>query len=570
MIIATIDSGNRMNRLVFAFFCILLIALPCVPSAAAPQQESEDKKTPSYKTKGDFLRQMQLAAIESEGADWVHWGDRKDKFSNWTNHSNRLIPVYTFGITLKNYRGEKSPFRSAERVESIFGYQPASTLNSDAEYFDQTDIYRLQKDAIAAGKRNVILFVCDGMDWNTTQAASIYRNKKVLYTKDRGTGLHFLDYGVPKLSDYGYMVTSPFSGDTKLNVDNQTVISVGEPTGGYNADRGGQHPWSRPADPSYLLGKSASKGHAYTDSAASATSMTAGIKTYNGSINVSPTGEQVTTIVHELQDKGYLVGAVSSVPISHATPASTYAHNVTRNDYQDITRDLLGLPSIAHRNKPLKGLDVLIGCGWGKKSEEEEDQGANFVPGNRYLPAEDLKRIDIENGGKYFVVERESGKDGSEILARAATRAASDGNRLFGFFGGPGGHLPYRTADSKFDPTRGIDGVDVYEPRDISENPTLAEMTTAALDVLSSGSKEGKGFWLMVEAGDVDWANHNNNIDDAIGAVFDADDAFRAITQWVEKNSSWEATAVILTADHGHMMVLDRPNALATGKASKN
>jgi alkaline phosphatase len=101
--------------------------------------------------------------------------------------------------------------------------------------------------------------------------------------------------------------------------------------------------------------------------------------------------------------------------------------------------------------------------------------------------------------------------------------------------------------------------MDVYEPEDISENPTLAEMTEAALDLLKTNDK---GFYLMVEAGDVDWANHNNNIDDAIGAVLSGDDAFTAITDWVEANSNWDETCLIVTADHGHMMVLDDPKVL--------
>ena len=66
----------------------------------------------------------------------------------------------------------------------------------------------------------------------------------------------------------------------------------------------------------------------------------------------------------------------------------------------------------------------------------------------------------------------------------------------------------------------------------------------------------------MVEAGDVDWANHNNNIDDSIGAVLSGDAAFEAITQWVEANSSWDETALIVTADHGHLMYLDDPRVL--------
>ena len=77
---------------------------------------------------------------------------------------------------------------------------------------------------------------------------------------------------------------------------------------------------------------------------------------------------------------------VTSVPISHATPAAAYANNVTRNDYQDLSRDLVGLPSIAHRSATLPGVDVLLGCGWGEESDGDDKQGQNYVPGNKYLP----------------------------------------------------------------------------------------------------------------------------------------------------------------------------------------
>ena len=85
-------------------------------------------------------------------------------------------------------------------------------------------------------------------------------------------------------------------------------------------------------------------------------------------------------------------------------------------------------------------------------------------------------------------------------------------------------------------------------------------MTEAAIQVLHARSKTG--FWLMVEAGDVDWANHDNNIDNSIGAVLSGDEAFAKITGWIENNQAWDESAVIVTADHGHYFVLDRPEAL--------
>jgi alkaline phosphatase len=84
-------------------------------------------------------------------------------------------------------------------------------------------------------------------------------------------------------------------------------------------------------------------------------------------------------------------------------------------------------------------------------------------------------------------------------------------------------------------------------------------MTEAALTVLE---KNPKGFWLMVEAGEVDWANHDNNLDNSIGAVKSGAAAFDVIVDWVEKHDAWGETAVIVTADHGHYLFLTQPEAL--------
>ena len=160
---------------------------------------------------------------------------------------------------------------------------------------------------------------------------------------------------------------------------------------------------------------------------------------------------------------------------------------------RDITRDLLGLKSASHRDTALEGVDVLIGCGWGSNKDDLRDsQGKNYVPGNKYLTKFDLKKIDADNDGEYTVALRTEGTKGSEVLANAANKAVEDNTRLFGFFGTSHGHLPYQTADGKFDPTRGISRADSYKPHDISENPTLADMTNAALKVLQ---QNGSGFY---------------------------------------------------------------------------
>lgn len=506
----------------------------------------------------DRLRELQIQAVRGGRADWGHWGIDRRRYLGWKLHSNRLIPIYTYGISLDRFNGEASPYRDPQRLRRLYGRLPEGTLNPHAEYFDQTGVYDLQKQAIAAGKKYVVLLIFDGMDWQTTQAAAVYRSGKS-YTSGRGGGLCFQDYrGVA--TDFGYFVTSPHNGGTTADTDAQTLVHSGNAVpGGYDYERGGATPWAVPNDPPYLLGQSLENKQAVTDSAASATSMTCGIKTYNDAINIDPDGKQVTPLARELQERGWAIGVVTSVPISHATPAAAYANNVWRDDYQDLTRDLLGLPSVAHR-RPLAGVDVLVGAGWGQDVAADAGQGHNFVPGNKYLTADDLAAIDIESGGKYVVAQRMPGIRGAELLQHAAEQAARERQRLFGYFGVCNGHLPFQTADGDYRPTNGASIIpEIYTEADRLENPTLADMTRAALTVL--GASES-GFWLMVEAGDVDWANHDDNLDNSIGAVLSGDEAFRVITDWVEAHDAWNETAVIVTADHGHFLVLEDPERL--------
>ncbi len=154
---------------------------------------------------------------------------------------------------------------------------------------------------------------------------------------------------------------------------------------------------------------------------------------------------------------------------------------------------------------------------------------------------------------------RTAGKSGKDVLDQAAKKAVANKTRLLAFFGCPSDHLPYQTADGRFDPTRGYKTAERYTPADLSENPTLADMTTATLSVLQENKN---GFWLMVEAGDVDWANHDDNIDNSIGAIYSGDAAVKAITDWVEQHNAWDETALIVTADHGHYFNLVDPAAL--------
>lgn len=532
-------------------------------------------------TAADPLRDLQTKAIQDGKSPVAHWGVDPKNYKEWGTHSNRLIPVYTFGtlgggdgVDLTGYLGTNSAYRSEAKLKAIYGRVPTNTLNPTADYCDQTDLAALQRAAFRAGKKHVILMVFDGMDWTTTRAAAIFNERRVNYSEGRGTGTYFQNFTAKGTTQFGVMCVAPHNDGTDTDVDTQTVSNPGgKRQGGYNVAKGGAFPWSPPSsDIYYLTGRTVSKKndgeHPYPDSANTAQAMTSGVKSYNNSINVDVAGHQVSPIAHELQAQGYSVGAVTSVPISHATPACSYAQNVDRDDYQDLTRDLLGLPSIAHPTKPLRGLDVLIGGGFGETAKTTGDpkkktqgQGMNFVPGNIWLTDADRKTVDVANGGKYVVAQRTAGASGRDTLQAATEQAIKSGHRLFGFFGlgNAKGHIPFATADEQFDPTVGRNKAESYTPADLAENPTLVDMTSAALKVLGQNKK---GFWLMVEAGDVDWANHDNNLDNSIGAVNSGDRAFRVITDWVEQHSNWTETVVIVTADHGHYLWIDRPEGL--------
>lgn len=520
----------------------------------------------------DGLALIQAEAIRDNRSPVAYWGTDPADYTQWASHSNRLIPVYAFGtkgagegVDMTSYSGANSAYRNEERLKEIYGRLPEKTLDPQAEHFDQTDLYRIQKAAAAAGKKRIIVVVFDGMDWHTTRAAAIYASGKVGYDEGRGKGLFFQEYDADGTTQFGYVVTDSKYDDVMADVDNQAVApaTLAGP-GGYSAEFGGIAPWSKPNDPSYLIGKPKVDGapkHPYPDSAATATAIFTGEKTYNAAIGVDEYGVPATSIAHELQRQGWAVGAVTSVPISHATPAATYAHNVSRDDYQDLTRDLLGRPSISHPAEPLSGMDVVIGSGFGVEQKVDSSQGKNFVAGNRYLPKKDLDAIDVRNGGKYVIAQRTAGRDGSDVLKEGANAAIEKGARFFGFFGAGKAHLPFRTANGDYRPVPGRTKVaELYDTADVQENPTLREMAEAALSVLSQNEE---GFWLMVEAGDVDWANHDDNLDNSIGAVLSGDDAVCGIAEWVEANGGWGETILLVTADHGHSLYVTDPQAIA-------
>lgn len=102
-----------------------------------------------------------------------------------------------------------------------------------------------------------------------------------------------------------------------------------------------------------------------TDSAAGATALSTGIKTYNGAIGVDSDKKPVTHLIELAEKKGMQTGLVSTSSITHATPASFIAHADSRKSFDDIALDFLKID-----------IDVFIGGG--KKYFENRKDSKNL------------------------------------------------------------------------------------------------------------------------------------------------------------------------------------------------
>lgn len=274
-----------------------------------------------------------------------------------------------------------------------------------------------------------------------------------------------------------------------------------------------------------------------TDSSAAATALFTGEKTANNRIAVSTDGNRrLFSIVDKARLSGKAIGAVTSVYISHATLGAFLAHNNSRNNGFAIADESLwgdpnttGSPFVhlaysGGHGLSLPAADVVIGSGhpgW---------------YGGVYVNAAMRDKLFAETGlpGAFAFVERISGgPDGGQRLLDLANSPGTQ--RLAGLFGGNGGNLDYCLTDGT--------GCN-------PENPTLEEMTQAALTVLS---RDPDGFVLLVEGGAIDWAAHNNEMNKMIGEVFQFNQAIQSAIDWVEDDVSpgtWQNTLVIVTADH--------------------
>jgi len=228
-----------------------------------------------------------------------------------------------------------------------------------------------------------------------------------------------------------------------------------------------------------------------TDSAAASTALASGIKTNNGMLGTTPDGTSYQTILEAAKAKGTATGLVVTSRITHATPAAFASHVTSRKMQDKIAEQLIA-------NK----VNVLFG-----------------------------------GGQEYFLPKssNKSKRNDQKDLIKQAKEA---------------GYLYIRTAEElRTARHTHILGLFQLGPlTTVAPEPSLAELTTKAIDILSREGKGHKkrGFFLMVEGSQIDWACHDNDAARTIRQTLLFDQAVKAAIDFALKDKH---TLVIVTAD---------------------
>lgn len=293
---------------------------------------------------------------------------------------------------------------------------------------------------------------------------------------------------------------------------------------GYDADRAR-------TDFNYLLLRG-------TDSAASVTAISTGVKGWDSCLSVDPvTFEPLPTILERAEELGLSTGVVTSVPISHATPAGFAAHDVKRSNYGQIAIEMIDS----------SGCEVIMGCGH-----------PYFDNNGEPIASPDPKAFHyVGSAAKWS--ELKNGTAGGEnpftlIQSRLDFQKLAEGptpNRVCGV---AQVHSTLQQRRTPEEPENSFTPPFTVPP--LNSVPTLSEMTRGALNVLDNNVT---GFFLMVEGGAIDWAGHSNQAGRTIEEMIQFSEVVQAVIDWVESKSSWEESLVIVTGDHetGLLLGLD-------------
>jgi alkaline phosphatase len=278
-----------------------------------------------------------------------------------------------------------------------------------------------------------------------------------------------------------------------------------------------------------------------TDPAAAATALSCGEKTATGTVGLDIQDQPLVHLTEWAKQMGKGAGVVTTMPLSHAVSAGLVAHNSDRTQYAGIAREML-LDS---------RLDLLMGCGhpWydGSGNLRGTPNTFNYVGGESVWDGLEAGATEFDTNGDQIpdnTVE-DSNNDGQPdawtlIESRDAFQALAAGATPGRVLGVPQVFetLQYRRGGTLL--------ADPYVVPLTATVPTLDEMTRGALHVLEQ--KPG-GFFLAVVGGAIDWASREHVAGRMLEEQIDFNHAVEAVVAWVEANSDWERTLIIVTAD---------------------
>jgi alkaline phosphatase len=271
----------------------------------------------------------------------------------------------------------------------------------------------------------------------------------------------------------------------------------------------------------------------YTDSAAAATAMSTGVKTYGGAIGVDSDEWPLSHVLQRAEELGKATGVITSVQISHATPAGFVAHNVSRGNYAEIAREMVYGSAV----------DVVMGCG----HPQFDDNGRRLTTDPATWEYRYVGGIETWNALRAGTAASDADGDGTDDAWTLVTSLAE----FRGLMTGPTPRRVLGVAEAAQTLQYNRDAVEgevkPYDTPLIPTVPTLAEMTKAALNVLDD---DPDGLFLMIEGGAVDWASHGNSSSRLVEEQIGFNRAVEAVCEWVEHHGGWRETLVIVTADH--------------------
>ena len=340
-----------------------------------------------------------------------------------------------------------------------------------------------------AAPKNIIYIVGDGMGFNHVAMTNVFESGQSRYTVEGD-------------ADPGTLTEA--DGDAVQIYESEAWTQLAASTFPEGSGYDGQAAWS---DHDYV-------NRNVTDSAAAGTAMATGNKTVNGMIGVDSSGNSMESTSERAISVGKSAGVVSDVPFSHATPASWAAHNSDRNDYHGMSEEMIA-----------SDLDVIFGAG---HPYFDDDNEAISTGDYGYISPVAYEQVSGGSTDFTYVEEPE------QFEALAGGEVADE--KYFGLA---------QVASTLHYERSGISEL----PGDVAKNNVadLSVMAEAALNILGQNDE---GFHLMIEAGAIDWAGHANDSARDIEEVQELNKTVEMASAWVEENSSWDETLMVVTADH--------------------